>query len=170
MQVNRLVWRNEFVMTISLTVTKYHQHSRDSFELISFSWGVERADFSTDSTAFRFLVHNGKLKFDPLRFRCSSSSSSDQNVTQKLCSFADEPLQNRGSHLTRIKHTSGSSVEDYVCKTHWTDSENSDKIPPPQSQKVDWLYLAFAARLRNLGCAIVYLFSPNHLFELGQNS
>jgi hypothetical protein len=35
MQVNRLVWRNKFLMTVSLTVTKYHQHSRDSFELLN---------------------------------------------------------------------------------------------------------------------------------------
>jgi len=33
MQVNRLVWRNKFLMTVSHGVTKYHQHSRDSFEL-----------------------------------------------------------------------------------------------------------------------------------------
>jgi hypothetical protein len=33
MQVSRLVWRNKFLMTISLTLTKDHQHSRDSFEL-----------------------------------------------------------------------------------------------------------------------------------------
>jgi len=133
MQVNRLVWRNKFLMTISFTVTKYHQHSRDIFELPNLiSLDVERADFSLTALLFGFWFTMVNSSLVPYVF-----SSFDQNVTQKLCSFANEPLQNRGSqHALSICREAAQRI--MSAKPTALTLGIATRCPPFQSQKVDW--------------------------------
>jgi hypothetical protein len=61
MLVNRLAWRNKFLMNDALTVKKDHQHALGvQLKLALLSLAVESMGFSTEKSAIWFLVCNSK--------------------------------------------------------------------------------------------------------------